>query len=48
MLESTNKGNTMAQRRRFSPEFKVEVVLELLKGNASQAEPADDTTWRRI
>lgn len=28
----------MAQRRRFSPEFKVQVVLELLRGDASQAE----------
>ena len=28
----------MAQRRRFSPEFKVRVVLELISGAKSQAE----------
>jgi len=28
----------MAKRRKFTPQFKVQVVLELLKGDASQAE----------
>jgi len=28
----------MAKRRRFTPEFKAEVVLEALRGETSQAE----------
>ena len=29
----------MAKRRRFTPEFKAEVVIEALMGQSSQAEP---------
>jgi len=35
---SPGKGMSMGKRRRFTPEFKVQVVLELLSGSKSIAE----------
>ena len=38
----------MAKRRRFTPEFKAELVFEVLSGGSSQAEVVDDTISTKI